>query len=46
MNKDIVQDFHNFLQENRVFIPKDRGVIRDNIQEQVLDTKEEYKQTL
>ena len=46
INKDIVQDFRNFLQENRVFISKDRGVIRDNIQEQVLNVKEEYKQTL
>ena len=33
VNKDIVQDFYNFLQENRVFIPKDGGTIRDNIQE-------------
>ena len=46
INKDIIQDFYNFLQENRVFVPKDRGVIRDNIQEQVLNAKEEYKQTL
>ena len=46
INKDIIQDFYNFLQENRVFIPKDRGTIRDNIQEQVINVKEEYKQTL
>ena len=46
INKDIIQDFYNFLQEYRVFVPKDRGVIRDNIQEQVLNIKEEYKQTL
>ena len=46
INKDIVQDFRNFLQENRVFVPKDRGVIRDNIQEQVLNVKEEHEQTL
>ena len=31
INKDIIQDFRNFLQENGVFIPKDRGAIRDNI---------------
>ena len=31
IRKDIVQDFHNFLQENGVFVPKDRGIIRDNI---------------
>ena len=46
VNKDIIQNFRNFLQENRVFVPKDGGVIRDNIQEQVLNAKEEYKQTL
>ena len=44
--KDIVQDFHNFLQENRVFIPKDRGTIGDNIQKQVINIKKEYKWTL
>ena len=44
--KDIVQDFHDFLQENGVFVPKDGGVIRDNIQEQVINVKKEYKQTL
>jgi len=31
MNKDIVWDFHNFLWENGVFVPIDRGAIRDNI---------------
>ena len=46
VNKDIIQDFRNFVQENRVFIPKDGGTIRDNIQEQVINIKEEYKQTL
>ena len=46
VNKDIVQDFRNFLQENRVFVPKDGGIIRDNIQEQVLNVKEEHKWTL
>ena len=46
VNKDIVWDFRNFLQEYGVFVPKDRGVIGDNIQEQVLDVKEEYKWTL
>ena len=46
VNKDIIRDFRNFLQENGVFIPKDRGTIRDNIQEQVINIKEEHKQTL
>ena len=46
IKKDIIQDFYNFLQEYRVFVPIDRGAIRDNIQEQVLNRKEEYKQTL
>ena len=46
INKDIVQDFYNFLQENRVFVPKDGGTIRDNIQEQVINIKEEHIQTL
>ena len=31
IRKDIVQDFYNFLQENRVFIPKNRGIIKNNI---------------
>ena len=44
--KDIIQDFCNFLQENGVFIPKDGGAIKDNIQEQVIDAKKEHKQTL
>ena len=39
-------DFRNFLQENRVFVPKDGGIIGDNIQEQVIDAKEEYEWTL
>ena len=46
IKKNIVRDFRNFLQENRVFIPKNGGVIRDNIQEQVLNAEKEYKQTL
>ena len=46
INKDIVQNFRNFLQEYRVFVPIDRGVIRDNIQEYIINVKEEYKQTL
>ena len=46
INKDIVQDFRNFLQENKVFIPKDGGIIKDNIQEQVINVKEEHEQTL
>ena len=44
--KNIMQDFHDFLQENGVFVLKDEGTIKDNIQEQVFNTKEEYKQTL
>ena len=44
--KYIVQDFHNFLQENGVFILKDGGVIKDNIQKQIIDAKEEHKWTL
>ena len=43
--KNIVQDFRDFLQKNGVFIPKDRGTIKDNIQEQVIDVKEEHKWT-
>ena len=31
INKDIIQDFHNFLQENGVFVPKNRGTIKNNI---------------
>ena len=46
VNKDIVQEFHNFLQEYRVFVPMDRGIIGNNIQEYVIDAKEEYKWTL
>ena len=45
INKDIIQDFYNFLQEYRVFVPIDRGVIRDNIQEYIINAKEEYKWT-
>ena len=44
--KDIIQDFCNFLQENRVFVPKNGGIIKNNIQKQVLNVKEEHKQTL
>ena len=44
--KDIVQDFQNFLWENGVFVLIDRGTIGDNIQEQVLNAKEEHKWTL
>ena len=46
VNKDIIQDFRNFLWEYGVFVLKDGGVIRDNIQEQVLNVKEKYKWTL
>jgi hypothetical protein len=45
VNKDIVQDFRNFLREYGVFVLKDGGVIGDNIQEQVLDAKEEHEWT-
>ena len=45
MNKDIVWDFHNFLWEYRIFIPINRGVIKDNIQEQVINAEEEHKWT-
>ena len=46
IKKDIVQDFHNFLQENRVFVPINRGNIGDNIQEYIINIKEEHKWTL
>ena len=45
IKKDIIQDFHNFLQENRVFIPINGGNIGDNIQEYIIDAKEEHKWT-
>ncbi len=44
-NKDIIREFCDFLQENGVFVPKDGGSIKDNIQEQVLNIKEEHKWT-
>ena len=43
IKKDIIQDFYNFLQENRVFIPINRGNIGDNIQEYIINIKEEHK---
>ena len=46
INKDIMWDFRNFFQENGVFVPKDGGIIGDNIQEQVIDVKEEHEWTL
>ena len=46
IKKDIVRDFCNFLREYGVFVPIDGGTIRDNIQEQVIDVKEEYEWTL
>ena len=46
IKKDIVQDFRNFLQENGVFILINRGNIGDNIQEYIINAKEEYKWTL
>ena len=45
VNKDIIQDFYNFLQEYGVFIPINRGVIKENIQEYIIDVKEEHKWT-
>ena len=45
IKKDIVRDFRNFLQENGVFIPINGGNIGDNIQEQILNAKEEHKWT-
>ena len=44
--KVIVRDFYNFLRENRVFVPMDGGIIIDNIQEHVINAKEEHEQTL
>ena len=32
IKKDIVQDFYNFLYKNKIFVPRDRGIIGDNIQ--------------
>ena len=46
IKKDIVQDFRNFLRKNGVFVPINRGNIGDNIQEYIIDAKEEHKQTL
>ena len=46
VNKDIIQDFCNFLREYRVFVPIDGGVIGDNIQEYIIDIKKEHKWTL
>ena len=45
IKKDIVRDFRNFLRENGVFVPINGGNIGDNIQEQILDAKEEHKWT-
>ena len=41
-----MQDFYNFLQENRVFVSKDGGIIKNNIQKQIINIKEEHKWTL
>ena len=46
IKKDIVRDFHNFLQENGVFVPINGGNIGDNIQEYIIDAKKEHKWTL
>ena len=44
-NKFIVRDFRNFLRENGVFVPINGGNIGDNIQEHVIDAKEEHEWT-
>ena len=46
IKKDIVRDFRNFLRENGVFVPINGGNIGDNIQEHIIDAKEEHKWTL
>ena len=46
VNKDIVWDFRDFLREYGVFVPMDGGVIGDNIQEHIINVKEEHKWTL
>src|SRR6266702_1113936 len=45
MNKDIIREFRNFLREYGVFVPINRGIIRDNIQEHIIDAKEEHEWT-
>ena len=40
-----MRDFRNFLREYGVFVPIDGGTIRDNIQEQVINAKEEHEWT-
>ena len=40
-----MQDFRNFLRENGVFVPMDGGNIGNNIQEHVINAKEEHKWT-
>ena len=45
VNKDIIQEFYNFFQEYRVFVPIDRGIIGSNIQEYIIDAKKKHKQT-
>lgn len=44
--KTIVRDFRNFLRENGVFVPMDGGIIGDNIQEHIINAKEEHEWTL
>ena len=44
-NINIVRNFQDFLRENGVFVPINGGNIGDNIQEQVLNAKEEHKWT-
>ena len=42
INKDIIQNFRNFLGEYGVFIPINRGAIRDNIQEYIINAKTKH----
>ena len=46
VNKDIVWEFCNFLQEYGVFVPINGGIIGDNIQKHIIDIKEEHEWTL
>ena len=45
INKDIVQEFYNFLWEYRVFVPINGGIIGSNIQEYIINAKEKHKWT-
>ena len=45
INKDIIWDFRNFLQEYGVFVPINGGVIKNNIQKHVINTKKKHEWT-